>query len=157
MTRESGSDQKGLSDADLSIATEVAVEMARTAAGPLNAHAAALTFARAAMKDANVKRALAAAHRNIITRRAVEVSTSPPEPEVASAEDPNTPVLPTADAEHGEPPPAERADVPTDDTRTAQQELAASLAEIIDDVLSTRQFAVRAAQWRRQSGEGLSI
>ena len=72
MTHESVPGSKGLSDAELCIVAEVAVEVARAATERLNAHATALTFARAALKDADFKRALAATHRIILTKRAVD-------------------------------------------------------------------------------------
>ena len=72
MTLESVPSSKGLSDAELCIVAEVAVEMARAATQPLNAHATALTFVRAALKDADFKRALAATHRIILTKRTVD-------------------------------------------------------------------------------------
>jgi hypothetical protein len=72
MTLESVPSSKGLSDAELCIVAEVAIEVARAAIEPLNAHATALTFARAALKDADLKRALAATHRIILTKRAVD-------------------------------------------------------------------------------------
>ncbi len=72
MTLESVPGAKGLNDAELRIVVEVAVEMAQTARAPLNAHSMALTFARAAVKDANFKGALAVTHRIILTKRAVD-------------------------------------------------------------------------------------
>lgn len=72
MTLESAPGSKGLSDAELRIVAEVAVEMARAATGPLNARTTALTLARAALKDGDFKRALAATHRIILTKRTVD-------------------------------------------------------------------------------------
>ncbi len=72
MTLESALGLKGLSDAEMRIVAEVAVEMARAVSEPFNAHAMALTFARAALKDADFKGALAATHRSILLKRAVD-------------------------------------------------------------------------------------
>jgi len=72
MVPKSLSDQNGLTDDALRIAAEVAVEMARDVTQSVNAHAKALTFARAALKDAKFKAALTAIHRNIILRRAID-------------------------------------------------------------------------------------
>jgi len=158
---ESVSGQKGLTDAELRIVAEVAVEMARAAAEPFNAHVTALTFARAALKDANVKRALAAMHRNISTRRAVDprfspgaVSTATHEPDATDVERSSTvsSALPASEPNFAKELTPERADARANDKQAARQALAASLAEIIDDVLRTREFAVRALfQLGRQS------
>jgi hypothetical protein len=161
MMFESVPGQKGLSDAELRIVAEVALEMARAAPEPFNAQAAALTFARAALKDGNAKRALAAMHRNISTRRAIEphfslgvVSTAADEPDATDVEGPSTVsnASPANEPKLAEELTPERADARANDNQAAQQALAASLAEIIDDVLRTRQFAVRAVfQLHRQS------
>ncbi len=145
MTLESVLGSKGLSDAELRIVAEVAMEMAQEATEPSNAHVTALTFARAALKDANFKRVLAARHRDIIAKRAAEA-------EAAGVDGPSTvsSALPAEEANRAEEPTPEMANAGADDGRAAQQALAASLAEIIDDVLRTRQFAVRAVYvpWR---------
>lgn len=153
--------QKGLSDAELRVVAEVAVEMARTATEPFNAHAAALTFARAALKDSNAKQALAAMHRNISTRRAIDphfslgaVSTAALEPGATDIEGPSTVSSgsPANELNPAEGPTPESADAWPNDNQAVRQALGASLAEIIDDVLRTRQFAVRAVfQLHRQS------
>jgi putative aminopeptidase FrvX len=66
------SSQNGLTDDALQIAAEVAIEMARDVTQSVNAHAKALTFARAALRDAKFKAALTAMHRSIILRRAID-------------------------------------------------------------------------------------
>lgn len=69
MTTESVPGPKVLSDAEVRIIAEVAMEMARAG---FNAHATALTLARASLKDDDIKRALVGMHRSILTRRAVD-------------------------------------------------------------------------------------
>jgi hypothetical protein len=139
MTPKSVPDLKGLSDAELRIAAEVAMEMAQEATQPFDAHTTALTFARAALKDANFKRTLAARHRSIIASRVAAA-------EAASLDGPTTALNELTAGEPScvkESPPA-RIDAAADDARAAQQALAASLTEIINDVLRSRRFAVRA-------------
>jgi hypothetical protein len=48
---------------------EVAIEIAREVDSRFNIHAGALTFARAALKDASFKSTLTTLHRNIMARR----------------------------------------------------------------------------------------
>jgi hypothetical protein len=64
------SSRKNLTETELRMVAEVAIEMARAIGGPFSVHAGALTFARAALKDTEFKAALAALHRNIMVRQA---------------------------------------------------------------------------------------
>ena len=58
-----------LSEPEMRIIAEVAMEMARVG---FDAHATAVTLARASLRDAGVKKALALTHRSILTKRAVD-------------------------------------------------------------------------------------
>ena len=70
MLLESISNRKNLTETELRMVAEVAIEMARAVAGPSSAHTGALTLARAALKDTEFKATLAALHWNIMVRRA---------------------------------------------------------------------------------------
>jgi hypothetical protein len=72
MLVESISNRKNLSETELHMVAEVAIEMARAVAGPSSAHAGAQTLARAALKDAAFKADLAALHQNVIRRRKID-------------------------------------------------------------------------------------
>ena len=70
MLSEPISSQKTLTETELRMVAEVAIEMARAVAGPFSAQTGALTLARAALKDTAFKTALVTLHRNILVRRA---------------------------------------------------------------------------------------
>jgi hypothetical protein len=72
MLLESISNGKNLSETELRMVAEVAIEMARAVTGPLSAHTGAQTLARAALKNSAFKATLAIVHRNIVVRRAVD-------------------------------------------------------------------------------------
>jgi hypothetical protein len=72
MLLESISNGKNLSETELRMVAEVAIEMARAVAGPSSARTGAQTLARAALKDSAFKATLAIVHRNIIVRRATD-------------------------------------------------------------------------------------
>ena len=72
MPVESISDRKNLSEIELRMVAEVAIEMARAVAGPFSVHTGAQTLARAALKDTAFKAMLTIVHRNIVVRRATD-------------------------------------------------------------------------------------
>jgi hypothetical protein len=69
MLSQSMSNRNNLSEAELRMVAEVAIEMARAVRGPSSLQEGALTLARAALKDAEFKAALAAMHRSILLRQ----------------------------------------------------------------------------------------
>jgi len=72
MLLESHASRKNLTETELRMVAEVAIEMAREAKSPFDVQAGALTFARAALKDSAFKAALQALHRKIMTRRTID-------------------------------------------------------------------------------------
>jgi hypothetical protein len=72
MTLKYDSDPNQLSNAEMRIVAEVTVEMARTVTETFDTHAMAQTFTRAALKDADFKRALVVMHRSISIRHRVD-------------------------------------------------------------------------------------
>lgn len=72
MLFESVSNRKDLSETELCMVAEVAIEMARALAAPFSAHTGAQTLARAALKDSAFKATLAIVHRNIVVRRTID-------------------------------------------------------------------------------------
>jgi hypothetical protein len=72
MLSESSSNRKNLSETELCMVAEVAIEMARAFAGPFSAHTGAQTLARAALKDSAFMATLAIVHKNIVVRRTMD-------------------------------------------------------------------------------------
>ena len=70
MLLESTSDRNNLTDTEVRMVAEVAIEMSRAVTVPFDLRAGALTLARAALKDTTFRATLAGLHRNIMVRRA---------------------------------------------------------------------------------------
>ena len=72
MLSDSVPNRKDLSETELCMVAEVAIEMARAGAGSFSVHTGAQTLARAALKDSAFKATLAIVHKNIVMRRAID-------------------------------------------------------------------------------------
>lgn len=69
MLSETTVNRKNLSETELRMVAEVAIEMARAVGGLSGVHEGALTLARAALKDADFKADLEALHRSMVRRQ----------------------------------------------------------------------------------------